>query len=122
MTEQHGALRLVANMAIVGNRYDRRNVGDQAGIRAGGYVAPVSIDPYGAKPLYAQLAAILRGRIGSGELEPLARLPSESTLVQEHGVSRDTVRRAIRLLREEGLVFTLGQRGTYVGPKPGHAE
>ena len=84
----------------------------------GGYVALVTIDPYGDEPLYAQLAGILRSRIRSGELARLDRLPSESYLVQEHEVSRDTVRKAIAVLRDEGLVFTIGQRGTFVGPKP----
>jgi GntR family transcriptional regulator len=83
-----------------------------------GYVAHVSIDPYDPEPLYRQLAAIIRGQIESGQLAKLDRLPSEHTLGQEYGVSRDTVREAMRLLREQGLIFTLGQRGSYVGPRP----
>jgi GntR family transcriptional regulator len=78
----------------------------------------VTVDPYSSEPMYAQLASILRGKITSGELSRLDLLPSESVLVQEHGVSRDTARRAIAVLREEGLVFTVPQRGTYVGPRP----
>jgi GntR family transcriptional regulator len=78
----------------------------------------VALDPYSPEPLYKQLAAILRARIRSGDLPPLALLPSEATLVQEHGVSRDTARRAVAMLRDEGLVFTVPQRGTYVGPRP----
>jgi GntR family transcriptional regulator len=78
-----------------------------------------TIDKYADEPLYVQLAGILRRRIESGELARLDPLPSESTLTQEHDVSRDTVRRAIAVLREQGLVFTIAQRGTYVGPRPG---
>lgn len=78
----------------------------------------MTIDPYGDDPLYVQLARILRGKIASGEWGHLDRLPSEQALVQEFGISRDTVRKVVALLRDEGLVFTLGQRGTYVGPKP----
>jgi GntR family transcriptional regulator len=78
----------------------------------------MTVDPYSFEPLYRQLAAILRARIEAGEFARLAVLPSESTLVQEHGVSRETARKAIAVLREEGLVFTVPQRGTYVGPKP----
>jgi pimeloyl-ACP methyl ester carboxylesterase len=37
---------------------------------------------------------------------------------QTYGVSRDTVRRTMALLREEGVVFTVPHRGTYVGPRP----
>jgi len=77
------------------------------------------VDKYADEPLYVQLAGILRRRIESGELARLDPLPSESTLTQEHDVSRDTVRRAIAVLRDQGLVFTIAQRGTYVGPRPG---
>jgi GntR family transcriptional regulator len=76
------------------------------------------VDKYADEPLYVQLATILRRRIESGELARLDPLPSESTLTQEHDVSRDTVRRATAVLRDEGLVFTIAQRGTYVGPRP----
>ena len=77
------------------------------------------VDKYADEPLYVQLAGILRRRIESGELARLDPLPSESTLTQEHDVSRDTVRRAIAVLRDQGLDFTIAQRGTYVGPRPG---
>jgi GntR family transcriptional regulator len=74
----------------------------------------VPVDHRSPTPLYVQLAAILREQITSGELAPDAPLPSESYLQQEHGVSRVTVRKAVELLRNEGLVYTLPQRGTYV--------
>jgi GntR family transcriptional regulator len=76
------------------------------------------IDQFSDVPLYRQLATILRGRIEAGELVRLQPLPSESSLQQEFGLSRDTVRAAIAALREEGLVFTIPQRGSYVGPRP----
>jgi GntR family transcriptional regulator len=74
------------------------------------------VDHLDPTPLYVQLADILRGMIASGELEPRALLPSESYLQQEHGVSRGTVRTAVRILRDEGLVVTIGGRGTFVRP------
>ncbi len=64
--------------------------------------------------LYLQLAVLLRDDITSGKLAKDDLVPSESYLEQQHGVSRATVRRAIRHLREEGLVYTLPQRGTFV--------
>ncbi len=67
-------------------------------------------------PLYEQLASILRGQIASGEIT--VKLPSESFLQQEHGVSRGTVRRAIEILADEGLVYTIGARGTFLGQRP----
>jgi GntR family transcriptional regulator len=72
------------------------------------------VDHMSPKPLYQQLADLLAAKIENGELAPGTPLPSESYLRQEHGVSRVTVRSAVRLLRERGLVITLPQRGTFV--------
>jgi GntR family transcriptional regulator len=77
------------------------------------------VDPYSDVPLFEQVAAILRERITSGELARLELLPSETHLAQELGVGRDTVRTALTVLRDEGLVFTIKARGTFVGPRPG---
>lgn len=82
------------------------------------FMAGERLNPYGDEPLYAQLAAILRRRIQSGDLAHLDPLPSETTLCQEYDISRDTARRAVKALRDEGLVFTVPQRGTFVGPRP----
>lgn len=75
------------------------------------------VDHMDPTPLYVQLADILRGMIASGELQPRAPLPSESYLQQEQGVARGTVRMAVAILREEGLVVTIGGRGTFVSAK-----
>jgi len=82
------------------------------------YVRHVTIDRYSEVPLYRQLAAIIRARIESGELARLDPLPSESTLEQEYGLGRDSVRKALAVLREEGLIFTIQARGSFVGPPP----
>ena len=76
------------------------------------------LNKYGHDPLYMQLAAILRARIQSGRLKHLDPLPSEDRLKDEFGISRDTVRKAVEVLRQEGLVFTVPHRGTFVGPRP----
>jgi DNA-binding GntR family transcriptional regulator len=65
--------------------------------------------------VYVQLADILARRIEAGELKPDYPLPSENQLQQAYGVSRNTARHAIALLRERGLVYTVTGRGTYVG-------
>ncbi len=72
------------------------------------------VDHMNPTPLYTQLADILREMITSGELQPRSPLPSESYLQQEQGVSRGTVRMAVGVLREEGLVLTIAGRGTFV--------
>jgi DNA-binding FadR family transcriptional regulator len=53
---------------------------------------------------YEQLAAVLRERITSGDLRVGERLPSESSLAEQAGVSRSTVREALRTLQEAGLI------------------
>jgi GntR family transcriptional regulator len=60
------------------------------------------LDRRGDAPLWAQLLADLRRRLGAGEFE--VTFPGELALVAEYGVSRHTVREALRRLREEGLV------------------
>jgi len=64
--------------------------------------------------LYVQVADHLAARIASGELAPGSRLPAELDLAAEYGVAYHTVRGAVKLLRERGLVVTLRGRGTYV--------
>lgn len=63
---------------------------------------------------YRQLAGILRAGIARGDWAPGQRIASESDLVQEYGLARSTVRRAIAVLVEEGDVSTVPQRGSYV--------
>jgi GntR family transcriptional regulator len=58
-------------------------------------------------------ASILDGRLDAGE-----RLPSENELAERYATSRPTVRRAIALLKAEGLVNTEQGRGAFVRPKP----
>ena len=63
-------------------------------------------------PPWVQLAAILRTRIASGEITN--RLPGERAMQQEFGLAPVTIRKAVRQLREEGLVRTTPGWGTYV--------
>jgi GntR family transcriptional regulator len=74
----------------------------------------VSVDHDAATPLRIQLAGILRAQIQSGELRPGRIMPSETTLMQEHGLARGTVRKAIDALADEGLVNRVQGRGTFV--------
>lgn len=72
------------------------------------------INARGPEPPHRQIAAWLRGRIQSGAYGDGVPLESESWLVEAFGVARDTARRAIAVLRDEGLVYTVPHRGTYV--------
>ena len=76
----------------------------------------MTVDHRAPEPAYQQLAAILRARIAKGEWRN-GPLPSVKQLQQEHDVGRDTVLRAVEMLRNEGLVFTVPRRGTYVSPE-----
>ena len=76
------------------------------------------VDPRSPTPLYIQLADSIAADIERGTLEPDQLLPSENYLMQWHGLSRGTVRAAVRLLRERGLVYTIQARGTFVGKGP----
>lgn len=55
--------------------------------------------------------------IESGEIGPGKLLPSQRTLMQRYEVSDGTVKRALALLRDEGLVETELGRGTYVSER-----
>lgn len=80
------------------------------------YGSRVTIDHDAATPVYQQLANILRARISAGELPPGRALPSETSLMQEHGIARETARKAVRVLRDEGLVTVVQGRGAFVKP------
>lgn len=64
-------------------------------------------------PAYQVLSRQLRDEIAAGRYRDGARLPTESELVERHGVSRQTVRRAFQDLVAEGVVYRVPGRGTY---------
>ena len=73
----------------------------------------IKIDTFSREPSYLQLAAILRARIESGEIPPEGALPSITYLVQETGLAVGTVRKAIKVLADEGLIVTVPGRGSF---------
>ncbi len=75
-----------------------------------------SIDRDSFEPAYAQLASILRQSMAAGLLRPGDQLPSESQLVERYGVSPMTVRRAINILVDQGVIIAEQGRGTFVKP------
>jgi DNA-binding GntR family transcriptional regulator len=71
---------------------------------------------------FEQIAAQIRGAISAGELQVGQQLKSVRALADEYGVSAGTAQRAIRALRDEGLVTSWQGRGAYVRRKPGEPE
>ncbi|MBA3774519.1 MAG: histidine utilization repressor [Ramlibacter sp.] len=65
-------------------------------------------------PAYEQVKAFIKQRIGSGQWRPGDPVPSEAALMQQFGISRMTVNRALRELAGEGLVTRVQGSGTRV--------
>lgn len=72
------------------------------------------INPRSMLPAYLQLAILLRGLIITRQLPVGTMLPSEPELTGRYQVSRDTVRKAMQLLREIGLAETQRGKGHFV--------
>ncbi|MGC9356477.1 MAG: GntR family transcriptional regulator [Anaerolineae bacterium] len=80
-----------------------------------------TLDARSDVPLYHQLHQILKQQIESGLLKPEEKLKSEREFSATYGICRATVQKAIKLLRQEGLVYTRPGSGIYVASrrKPG---
>ncbi len=65
-------------------------------------------------PAYLQVKAFVQQHISSGEWRPGDPVPSEATLMQQFGISRMTVNRAVRELTAEGMVTRIQGSGTFV--------
>jgi GntR family transcriptional regulator len=77
------------------------------------------IDPNDAAPLHEQVAGLVRRAIADGEAGPGERLPSAKDLATVLGVNSNTVLRALRNLRNEGLLeFKRGRGITVAGEAP----
>lgn len=72
-----------------------------------------------SRPVYVwrQIADWIVHRIETGELQPGARLEGERELAEQLGVAVGSVRRAVKELRETGVVVTLAAKGTYVAER-----
>ncbi len=73
-----------------------------------------TVQPLSPVPLYAQIKEILRARILDGSYQPHQQMPSESEMMATFNVSRITVRQALNDLQNEGLIFRIHGKGTFV--------
>ncbi len=69
-------------------------------------------------PLYIQLGEVIRNKIDEGEYPPGTAIPSESQLAESYGLNRASVRNALEILENEGLLTSIKGKGVFVnGPK-----
>jgi GntR family transcriptional regulator len=78
----------------------------------------MKIDLGAQVPLYEQVAAELRRAIADGEVKPGQRMPLAKDLAAVLGVNKNTVLRALRQLRDEGLLEFRRGRGVTVAGTP----
>jgi GntR family transcriptional regulator len=71
-----------------------------------------------APPKYAQVVAEIKRRIERGDYPPGSLLPSEHQLVDEFGVSRPTIVKALSSLRQDGWIDTQQGKGSFVRGRP----
>ena len=69
------------------------------------------------QPLYRRIKAAIRARVIEGDWPEGSQLPSENRLLEEFGVSRMTVHRALRKLTDEGLLARVQGVGTFVAER-----
>ena len=81
-------------------------------------MAEGGVDTTSDRPVYKQIADLLRSAIERGDLGPGERLPSETELMKRYGVAQGTVRQAVGLLRSEGVVVAEHGRGVFVRARP----
>ena len=80
----------------------------------------VNLDRSGPLPLHDQVAAQIRRAIADGEAGPGDRLPLAKDIAAVLGVNKNTVLRALHILREEGLLEFRRGRGVTVVGTPEH--
>ncbi|MFI7341799.1 GntR family transcriptional regulator [Streptomyces sp. NPDC050085] len=67
-----------------------------------------------ARPPYQRVADVLRQEITAGRLKPGEQMPSHRELQERFEIANMTARSALRVLREEGLIYTVQGRGSFV--------
>jgi len=75
-------------------------------------------EPRSIDPPYLKVAAWLRNEIQSGRLKAGEQVPSANALAEQHDVSRNTALRALKVIREEGLIVTQPGWGSFVAGDP----
>ena len=72
----------------------------------------ISMKPIEKKSLYLKISDAIYRYIQMNNLQPGDKLPSENELSAQYGVSRQTVRKALEILQNEGYIYAEHGRGT----------
>jgi DNA-binding GntR family transcriptional regulator len=72
------------------------------------------INKYSSIPLYSQLKRLILEKIEKGEFKPDTRIPSEQEFCEMYDISRPTVRQAVNELTNNGTLYRLKGKGTFV--------
>ena len=75
-----------------------------------------------AQPLYLKVKRHILDNISSGKWAASSRVPSENDIVKAFGVSRMTANRALRELRDEGVLVRIAGVGSFVADRQAHAH
>jgi DNA-binding GntR family transcriptional regulator len=111
LMSEFGVARITARSAI----RELREAGVIYTIRGeGSFVGPEKA-PREARTgwVFQTIADDLAAKVEAGDFQQDMPLPSETQLAQQYDVAKGTVRRALALLRERGLIYTVAGRGTY---------
>ena len=74
----------------------------------------ILLDYRDKRPIYEQVVEKLERLIVSGGLEPLTKMPSVRSLAMELSVNPNTVQRAYAQLEQDGYLYTVSGRGSFV--------
>lgn len=77
----------------------------------------VRVDHDSPEPIYLQIVDIIKGRCESGQYPPGTLVPSIERIRQETGLSIMTIRKAMRILADQGWVRIVPGKGTFVTPR-----
>lgn len=74
----------------------------------------ILLDYRDKRPIYEQVVEKLERLIVSGALEPLTKMPSVRSLAMELSVNPNTIQRAYAQLEQDGYLYTVSGRGSFV--------
>ncbi len=73
----------------------------------------------GKAPIYEQLYSGISRLISSGDMKPDERLPAVREVAKQMGINPNTVQKTYALLEQNGLIYSIPAKGSYVSADPG---